>query len=428
MTQFVNTIEAHDPDREIVPTFDSHDADLEKHEQTGEEVDAFGNEEFAEVKYKVLSWWQCSMLMVAETVSLGILSLPAVVAALGFVPGMIIIVGLGIIATYTGYSIGQFKWRYPQAHSMGDAGGIIAGRFGQELLGNGQLLILIFIMASHLLTFSVAMNTITDHGTCSIVFGVIGMVVSFICCLPRTSGEMSWLSVGFDTTLADAFNAVCNIVFAFAAHACFFGFASELKDVKEFPKSLFMLQGIEICLYIAATVVLYYYAGADVASPALGSASPIVRKVAYGIALPTILIAGVVNGHVAAKYVYVRIFRNSDRMHKRDFVAVGSWVGIGALLWIIAWVIAEAIPVFQNLLSLIAALFSSWFTYGIGPILWLHLNKNNYFTSFKQGVLTIINVAIICMTATICGVGLYASGKTLHDNPSSASFSCANNA
>lgn len=59
------------------------------------------------------------------------------------------------------------------------------------------------------------------------------------------------------------------------------------------------------------------------------------------------------NGHVACKYVYVRIFRHGDRMHSRDLVATGSWVGIALGLWIIAWIIAEAIPVFNDLLSLI---------------------------------------------------------------------------
>lgn len=40
-------------------------------------------------------------------------------------------------------------------------------------------------------------------------------------------------------------------------------------------------------------------------------------------------------------------------MQKRDWVAVGSWIGIAFGLWVIAWIIAEAIPVFNNLLSLI---------------------------------------------------------------------------
>ena len=46
------------------------------------------------------------------------------------------------------------------------------------------------------------------------------------------------------------------------------------------------------------------------------------------------------------------MFAGTDRMQKRDFVAIGSWIGIAVGLWIIAWIIASAIPVFSNLLSL----------------------------------------------------------------------------
>jgi amino acid permease len=56
---------------------------------------------------------QGGLLMVAETISLGILSLPAAIAGIGLVPGLILLIGLGLLATYTGYVIGQFKWRYP---------------------------------------------------------------------------------------------------------------------------------------------------------------------------------------------------------------------------------------------------------------------------------------------------------------------------
>ena len=45
-------------------------------------------------------------------------------------------------------------------------------------------------------------------------------------------------------------------------------------------------------------------------------------------------------------------------MHKRDWVAVSSWLGIAAGLWIIAWIISAAIPVFSNLLSLIVGSMS----------------------------------------------------------------------
>ncbi|KAJ6135783.1 Amino acid transporter transmembrane [Penicillium capsulatum] len=133
--------------------------------------------------------------MVAETISLGILSLPAAVAGLGLVPALIVLIGLGILSSYTGFVIGQFKWRYPHISSMADAGEVLMGRFGRELFGTGQLLFLVFLMASHLLTFTVALNTITKRATCSIVFGVVGMVISCLMSLPRTLEKVSWLSL-----------------------------------------------------------------------------------------------------------------------------------------------------------------------------------------------------------------------------------------
>jgi hypothetical protein len=62
---------------------------------------------------------------------------------------------------------------------------------------------------------------------------------------------------------------------------------------------LYTLQITDTILYTVTAVVIYRFTGDDVRSPALGSTSPIVAKVAYGIALPTIVIAGVINGHVA---------------------------------------------------------------------------------------------------------------------------------
>lgn len=133
--------------------------------------------------------------MVAETISLGILSLPAAVSHLGLGPAIAILLGMGILASYTGFVIGQFKGRFPHITSMADAGEILMGRFGKELVGGGQMLFLVFLMASHILTFTVELNVLTDHGTCSIAFGIVGMVLSCALSLPRTLEKMSWLSL-----------------------------------------------------------------------------------------------------------------------------------------------------------------------------------------------------------------------------------------
>ncbi|KAJ5929559.1 Amino acid transporter transmembrane [Penicillium verhagenii] len=291
------------------------DLELEKPDPAPLRQDAFGDEEHAEVKYKVLKWWQGGLLMVAETISLGILSLPAAVAGLGLVPSLILIIGLGALASYTGMLIGQFKQRHPHISSMADAGEVLMGRFGRELLGTAQLLFLILIMASHILTFTVAFNVITKHGTCTMVFGLVGMIISCFLSLPRTLAKVSWLSlvsfvsilstvmftmiaVGIqnpgtvvhatiETNLVTGFMSAANIAFSYVSHNTFFTFIAELKDPNDFPKALALLQTVDMTLYIIASVVIYRYVGPAVTSPALGSAGPLISRIAYGVALPT---------------------------------------------------------------------------------------------------------------------------------------------
>ncbi len=135
------------------------------------------------------------IVMIAEAMSLGILSLPSVLAAIGLVPGIIVIAGLGILATYTGYVIGHFKLKYPYVHNVADAGEVMAGPIGREVFGGAQMLFLVFVMDSHVLTFSIMMNTLTNHGTCTIVFSLVGMIVSLICCLPRTLHKVSYMAI-----------------------------------------------------------------------------------------------------------------------------------------------------------------------------------------------------------------------------------------
>lgn len=90
------------------------------------------------------------------------------------------------------------------------------------------------------------------------------------------------------TEFTTAWGAITDMVIAYAGHVAFFGFIAEMKEPKDFPKSLCVLQTVEIALYVAVAVVIYCYAGDSVTSPALGSMGPVLRKVAYGLALPSV--------------------------------------------------------------------------------------------------------------------------------------------
>lgn len=114
-------------------------------------------------------------------------------------------------------------------------------------------------------------------------------------------------------------------------------------------------------------------------------------------------------------------------MGANTFLAYGSWVGIVAVLWIIAFIIAESIPDFNDLLSLISSLFASWFTYGFSGVFWLYINWGNWLKGGRKMFLTGVNLAIIALGVAICGIGLYASGKAIHEGGGGGSWTCADN-
>jgi hypothetical protein len=65
-----------------------------------------------------------------------------------------------------------------------------------------------------------------------------------------------------------------------------------------------------------------------------------------------IVIGGVVNAHVGVKYIYVHMLRGTKAMYSKSMVSRVKWAAIGFVLWIISWIIAEAIPVFNDVLGL----------------------------------------------------------------------------
>jgi amino acid permease len=78
-------------------------------------------------------------VILADMVQKGMLSLPSSLAVVGIVPGIILIVFLGVFATYTSWLLVKFKMNHPQVHTMGDAGFILFGPVGREILAFGTV-------------------------------------------------------------------------------------------------------------------------------------------------------------------------------------------------------------------------------------------------------------------------------------------------
>ena len=129
---------------------------------------------------------------------------------------------------------------------------------------------------------------------------------------------------------------------------------SEMRYPQEYPKSLITLQTSSTFLYLLVAALIYHFAGSSVSSPALSSAPLLLRKIAYYLAIPTIVVAGVINGHVALKMVFLAW--KAQLAESKSRRAWGWWVGLNAALWGCAWVLAESVPDFGNLLALVSAL------------------------------------------------------------------------
>lgn len=70
--------------------------------------------------------------MVKTQIGLGVLSIPSAFHVLGMIPGVICLILIAIITTWSNYIVGVFKLRHRAVYGIDDAGGLMFGRIGKE--------------------------------------------------------------------------------------------------------------------------------------------------------------------------------------------------------------------------------------------------------------------------------------------------------
>ncbi|KAF2966156.1 hypothetical protein GQX73_g7427 [Xylaria multiplex] len=396
-----------------------------------------------EAHFNRLGWKRLTVVLIVEAIALGSLGMPAAFATLGMVAGTILCVGLGLLAIYSSFVVGQVKLKYPHVQHYADAGRLMMGRFGYELFSAMFVLQLVFLVGSHTLTGSIAFLNLSNDGACSIVFGVVSAIILLLLALPPSFAEVAILGyidfasiilaigitviatgvqrneIGFasdwsawpakDAGFVDAFIAVTNIVFAYSFAICQFSFMDEMHTPKDFVKSIWVLGIIEIVIYTLTGALIYSFVGQGVQSPALLSAGSLVSKVAFGIALPVIFISGSINGTVAGRYIHGRIYRDSVTRYINTPKGWISWIALISVLTFIGWVLAEAIPFFSDLLAISSSLFISGFTFYFPAMMWFMLIRQGSPFSKENLVWTTLNVICFVVGIVVLVGGTYAS-------------------
>jgi hypothetical protein len=131
--------------------------------------------------------------------------------------------------------------------------------------------------------------------------------------------------------------------------------------------------------------------------------------VAFGVALPVIFISGSINTVVFGRLVHGRIFANSPIRFINTKMGWITWLGVIAAATIIAFIIAEVIPFFSDLLSISSALFISGFSFYFPSLMWFLLIRKGSWTEPRNLILTIVNTFIGLIGLIILVAGTYSS-------------------
>jgi amino acid permease len=424
--------------------------------------------------YRGLGWVRTSIIMIKIQFGLGVLVMPSILDTLGMVPGIIILIVLGLLTSWTDWIVGTFKIAHPDVYTLADVGMLMFGKVGREVLFGMYWLYLIFVAAAGLLGASTALNALSEHALCTAIFVFICAVVVAGIAAIQTLDKISWftwvgvvgifsslitlaIAVGIQDrpnaapqaplpwdksvkafnspTLLEAMAAISTIIFSYSGTPAFFSVISEMRDPRQYNKSLIMCQSVVIGGFVILGAVVYSFCGIYVSSPALGSAGVTMKKVCYGLALPGLIAGAVINCHVPAKLVFVRIFRNSRHLSKNTPTHIITWLGCIFTNVSISFIIAEAIPVFGNLLSFAGALLSTplCLTIECMMFIWEENRTGRLHKGMSMGrkILHAANFLLIIGSIFCMITGMWASIDAIRGDVKKgntvAPFSCADN-
>lgn len=398
-------------------------------------------------------------VLISNQVGLGILSLPSVMHILGVVPGCIIIVSVGFVATYTAYQLLQLYRKYPHCANIVDMAREVGGQPFELIMGIALMFKICMTCASAAVTLSVGFNTISGHAMCTAWWIGVSCVLCWLLCLPRTFKFVAHVGIPAAISIFVAIlivvislalgqprgalltpdghilnkeirifgnpdfkqgmRAFLNICYAYAGNVGYPSMFPEMKrPSRDFIPAMLWLQVFSIPLYLFVAISIYLMAGQYTTSPALGSAPELAAKVAYGLAIPAVLSTGLVFGHTAIKYMYVVMLRELGAQHLMTShmpIVWMAWIAAASGFWVTAYVLGNSIPIFDSILSISGATFVAWFTFGAGSIFWFHLNRGKLLSSWRKIFLTVANVLLLSLMLLMNVGGLWASISNLVD-------------
>lgn len=90
--------------------------------------------------------------------------------------------------------VGRFKLLHPEVYNIDDAGFLMGGRWGREILYWGFNIYFIMLAASAMLGISIGLNSLSTHGACTAAFVAIAAIIGFGFGSIQTLGKVAWIA------------------------------------------------------------------------------------------------------------------------------------------------------------------------------------------------------------------------------------------
>ncbi|PHH72910.1 hypothetical protein CDD82_5742 [Ophiocordyceps australis] len=440
------------------------------------------SEDGASIQYRTCSWQKTAALLFSEYICLAIMSFPWSYSFLGLVPGLILTVVIAGIVLYTSLVLWEFCLRHPEVRDVCDLGQMLFWGKSWAWWGTAAMFVLnnTFIQGLHVLVGAEYLNTMTAGskvGGCrSVEFAVVVTVICWIASLPRTFSMLSKLGTasafftfisvilatvfagiqgkpaGYNSTLGEpivtafpasttnfvkGMAAFLNISYTFIGQITLPSFIAEMRDPREFPKSLWACTIAEILTFSVVGAVMYAYTGNQyTTTPAFGSLHDLYKKISFSFMIPTIIFLGCLYASVTSRFVFFRLFRNSRHLNDHTVIGWGSWTAILLATWIMAFIISQVIPFFSSLLSVMSSLFDSWFGFIFWGVAYFRMRRADEEIGRRRRPVfdymsMAFNIVIILTGIFFLTVGTYASVQGIIDAFADGTvggvFSCGTN-
>ncbi|RHY61128.1 hypothetical protein DYB30_005353 [Aphanomyces astaci] len=352
------------------------------------------------------TWVDSMFIVVANVVGIGVLGLAHAFAKLGWIWGFVLLVSTLAGSLYSGILMTRMKCRVPHAAVFADLGyegdtvlclsciihhspimvafgnlgkafitlfaytyitGVCVPSLFLQEMTNGLCFVYCALMVTALVLPLAQYRNFAEMNSIAVV-GAVSIIVPILLILCTNShGNVqptttSWVTnASFDAAVV----ACMDVVFAMAGHVFFVEIMSEMRDPREFSKSIVAATSFFTVVYVLMAVVGYYYVGAVVMSPITSNLSSMnMRRWCSMFILCHVVVAYVMAVMVLARAIEQRLFHRPPEQSKHASVENRvAWLGITAAVVFTSFLVCNVVPFVNDLLGFVGALSGVTTTY-----------------------------------------------------------------